>query len=678
MLKNLKEKSILLAIKECDLHKDTLLQCRDSTDKGLHAGGAFSALMPLAAIYYGGFMKYDTHNPATLDQDIFILSKGHAIAALASVYADVGYFDKSYLKGSRAYGSLIKGHPGPVIPGVPVSTGPLGHGISIACGYALRLKEENQRNVYTLVGDGELQEGSCWEGIMFAGNSHLSNLCVIVDKNDGQSDNTKKLFISMEDIGKRFESFGFRTVSADSNEPATLLTALEQFNSPERDSRPTAIICQSLKGKGGYAVNTQKHKATFTDAEIEQECELLQHTRECYVRMLNNYEQSEVDAEAGKMGYQCSRDANGKLVQLVRAETLVDWHRAEPRDKAIKYDAEKLPKLRQDTQYGATEIAAAFMKVFAADHRVYSVDADLSNVSGLYDGVLATWYEHALNVGIAECNMMCIAEGLAACGCNVWVSTFGPFFNWQALRRIAISYQERMESIETPDGWLSEGHNLDITFLSTASNLDTAVNGATHMSNDDICVFIQTAHLKVIDVSCPQMLLSVAKWIAQGNRGLVYLRVMRNKSSVLYPADFEFEYGRGYYLRNAGKASPVIISSGHGVTEALKAAALLEKDGIAVSVLDMPSFDSNELKQLAVSNRVLLFAEQNNGAIFDRFCRMVAHEHLVCDFSKIHQISTLTKDHKAQFIQSGTYPQLISALELTPESIANKIKAVIR
>lgn len=677
MLKNLREKSTLLAIKECDLREDTLLQCRDSADKGLHVGGAFSAIMPLVSLYYGGFMKYDTQNPTTMNQDIFILSKGHAVAALASTYADVGYFEKIHLKGSRGYGSLVKGHPGPTIPGVPVATGPLGHGISVACGYALRLKEENNRNVYTMVGDGELQEGSCWEGIMFAGSRRLNNLCVLVDKNDGQSDNTQKLFIKMEEIGKRFEAFGFRVIEADCSVPSTLLTALERFNSPERDPRPTAIICQSMKGIGGYAANTQKHKASFSDSEIEQECTLLKHTRECHTQILNDLDALAVDNEAEKMGYKCCRDAAGKLTKLVRSQPMVDIIQPEPRDKAIKYDTNNLPNLEQYGQYGATDIAIQFMKTFAVDDRVYSVDADLSNVSGLYDGVRATWYEHALNVGIAECNMMCIAEGLAACGCNVWVSTFGPFFDWQAFRRIAVTYQERMESIQSVDGWLSEGHNLDITFLSTASNLDTGVNGATHMSNDDICVFNQMAHLKVIDVSCPQMFLSVAKWIAQGNRGLVYLRVMRNKADVLYTEDFEFEYNRGYYLRDAGEDSSVIISSGHGVTEALVAAEILKKEGIAASVLDMPSFDHNKLRDLVRSKRMLIFAEQNNGALYDRFCKMVVQEHLVCDFSKVQQLSTLTKDNEAQFIQSGTYPQLIKALGLTPKDIANKIKGNI-
>ncbi len=113
----------------------------------------------------------------------------------------------------------------------------------------------------------------------------------------------------------------------------------------------------------------------------------------------------------------------------------------------------------------------------------------------------------ALNVGVAEANMMIIGEAFAALGCNAWVSTFCPFFDWKVLRRIAVGHQERLEAMEAPDGWLSEGHGLDLTFLATAANFETRTNGATHMGNDDITIFDGIGHLKIIDVSCPQQLL---------------------------------------------------------------------------------------------------------------------------------------------------------------------------
>src|SRR5690606_33848420 len=118
----------------------------------------------------------------------------------------------------------------------------------------------------------------------------------------------------------------------------------------------------------------------------------------------------------------------------------------------------------------------------------------------------------ALNVGVAEANMMLIGEALGILGSNVWISTFCPFFDWKILRRIAVGHQERLEVIESK-GWLSEGHGIDYTMLVTAADLDTQSNGATHMGNDDALIMNEAAHVKVINASCPQQLLSIMQWI---------------------------------------------------------------------------------------------------------------------------------------------------------------------
>src|SRR5436309_3702186 len=153
----------LLAIKDSDIRLLTLEQCRDAVDKGLHAGGAFSATIPLVALYYGGFMDIDVADPTRIGQDLFVLSKGHAVAALASIYAELGYFDRSVLRNSRSYESILNGHPGPVLPGVHIATGPMGQGLGVAQGLAIAGSDAPTFDVYALTGDGELQEGPIWE-----------------------------------------------------------------------------------------------------------------------------------------------------------------------------------------------------------------------------------------------------------------------------------------------------------------------------------------------------------------------------------------------------------------------------------------------------------------------------------------------------------------------------------
>ena len=118
----------LLAVKDSDIRLLTLEQCRDAVDKSLHAGGAFSATIPLVTLYYGGFIDVDVADPTRPGQDLFVLSKGHAVAALASIYAELGYFDRSVLRNSRSFTSILNGHPGPILPGIQIATGPDGPG----------------------------------------------------------------------------------------------------------------------------------------------------------------------------------------------------------------------------------------------------------------------------------------------------------------------------------------------------------------------------------------------------------------------------------------------------------------------------------------------------------------------------------------------------------------------
>jgi transketolase len=357
----------------------------------------------------------------------------------------------------------------------------------------------------------------------------------------------------------------------------------------------------------------------------------------------------------------------------VRAKAIVGpamATRAPKRDKAIRYDAAALPKIEKGKEYAGSAIVTAAMKVFARDSRVVSIDSDLASTSGLEAGVGAVDQGRALNVGVAEANMMSMGEAYAAMGANAWVSTFCPFFDWKVLRRIAVGYQERLEAIAAADGWLSEGHGLDLTFLATAANFDTRTNGATHMGNDDITIFDGLAHLKIIDVSCPQQLLSIMKWIMAGNRGLVYLRIMRAASAVLYDADYQFEFGKGSFLRRGDGDAAVIVSSGRGAHEALAAAAECEKRGVGVSVVDMPSIDEALLLSLYDSGKTLCFAEQNNGYIWRHFQTALFRRGRVISPERCFAVNTLDEAGQPRFIHSGTYAQLLAAFGLAPADLA--------
>ena len=252
---------------------------------------------------------------------------------------------------------------------------------------------------------------------------------------------------------------------------------------------------------------------------------------------------------AGQMRLDVRRSADTLSLSQVIGPVLTT--RVPPRDKRIQYDAAQLPVLDRAKEYAASDVVTAAMKVFARDPRVVSIDADLATTSGLEAGVAAVDQRRALNVGVAEANMMGIGEAFAALGCNTWISTFCPFYDWKVLRRIAVGHQERHEAMAAEDGWLSEGHGLDLTMLATAANFETRTNGATHMGNDDSVTFDAVAHLKIVDVSCPQQMLALMKWVMAGNRGLLYVRVMRTPSAVLYDSGYQFEFGKGAIVHGA-------------------------------------------------------------------------------------------------------------------------------
>ena len=678
----------LLAIKDSDIRILTLEQSRDAVDLGLHAGGAFSATIPLVALFYGGFLKLDIEDPTRRGQDIFTLSKGHAVAAMASIYAELGYFDRKMLRGSRSHHSLLNGHPGPVLPGVHIATGPMGQGIGVAQGFAIAGRTSPRFDSYAMVGDGELQEGSCWEAVMYAGQNHLDNFCVLVDRNNGQLDVHNRTLFPMPDLNQVFASYGWQTYDVDATQYDGVVDALEKFRFGPRNGRPTAIICNTTKGFGAFSDFMNKHKVTITEALIVQELTLQQERRrERVEEFLKHLDEAESSAEGSQVATTLREAARtmhldvdttfkGQLPAIIGP---VLTRRAPRRDKQIKYDAALLPKLDRSKQYSAAEVVTGAMKVFARDSRVVSIDSDLASTSGLEAGIAAVDQRRALNVGVAEANMMLIGEGFAALGHNTWTSTFCPFFNWQVLRRIAVGQQERLEAIEAKDGWLSEGHGLDLTFLATAANFETRTNGATHMGNDDITTFDAVGQLRIIDVSCPQQMLSIMKWIMGGNQGLMYVRVMRTGSAVLYDSGYTFEFGKGHILRQAEGDRVVVISSGRGVHEALAAAELCAQNGVGVTVVDMPSVDEVLLLELYNSGKVLLFAEQNNGYLWQNFLKVIYRNRDLATGSlqRVVTLNTLTAEGKPQFIHSATYEELIEAFGLTPSHIAKTVQGIL-
>ena len=245
--------------------------------KAGHPGGSLSAADIFTYLYFEE-MNIDPKDPKKADRDRFVLSKGHTAPGLYSTLAHRGYFPVEDLPTLRHLGSYLQGHPCmQETPGVDMSSGSLGQGISAAVGMALAAKMDNKDyRVYTLLGDGEIQEGQVWEASMFAGHRKLDNLVVIVDNNGLQIDGKIDDVCSPYPIDKKFEAFNFHVINIDGNDFDQIDKAFKEARATK--GMPTAIICKTVKGKGvsfmenkagwhGKAPNDDEYKTAMADLE---------------------------------------------------------------------------------------------------------------------------------------------------------------------------------------------------------------------------------------------------------------------------------------------------------------------------------------------------------------------------------------------------------------------------
>ena len=247
--------------------------------KSGHPGGSLSAVDALTYLYFKE-MQIDPENPQDPERDRFVLSKGHAAPGLYATLAERGFFPVEDLATLRRDGSYLEGHPNMnKVPGVDMSTGSLGQGVSAACGMALAARQEAKDiNVYTILGDGEIEEGECWEAFMFASHYKLDNLCIMIDVNGLQIDGPTAKVMNSEPLDQKMDAFGFNTIICNGNSFNDLEQAFLLFDRAHGSGKPTCMLLHTTKCMGvSFMENDPEwHGKAPNDEQYQQAMQELQ------------------------------------------------------------------------------------------------------------------------------------------------------------------------------------------------------------------------------------------------------------------------------------------------------------------------------------------------------------------------------------------------------------------
>ena len=269
-----------LILKSIEIRKGILTATHGA--KSGHPGGSLSAA-DVFTYLYNVEMNIDPKDPKKEDRDRFVLSKGHNSPGLYSTLANRGFFPVEDLPSFRHIDSYLQGHPNMnTVPGVDMSTGSLGQGFSTACGIAKSAKYQGKSfRAYALMGDGEIEEGQIWEAAMFAAHYKLDNLCAIVDLNGLQIDGPTKEIMNSAPVDEKFKAFGFEVITINGGDFDELEKAFDFFHKNSGTGKPTAILMNTVKGKGVSYMENQVgwHGKAPNDAEYEQGMKELEAAR---------------------------------------------------------------------------------------------------------------------------------------------------------------------------------------------------------------------------------------------------------------------------------------------------------------------------------------------------------------------------------------------------------------
>jgi transketolase len=629
-----------------------------------HTGGTLS-IMDIAAALYLKKIRHDPENPTWEDRDRVIWSVGHKAPALYIALAEAGYFPLDDTVKLRKLWSGFEGHPNRLkLPGLELSAGSLGQGLGVAIGCALNAKlEKKDYRVYTILGDGELDEGSVWEAAMCASHYKLDNLTAIVDRNELQIDGPTKEIMCLEDLSAKWQAFGWNTLEIDGHDMSRILSSLEEARKTK--GKPTVIIAHTVKGKGvsfaenqvgyhGIAPKGGRSGKESLDQALKDIGDL-QFTREKVDNLLkiaSNY-QSKVDKKVEESLPKFSRNYwwNSSSSMQVKME---------PTRNGFGRAIEELGKDKKVVALGADITSSIRMDKFYASH------PERKN--------------RFFEIGIAEANMTLIASGLAKEGKIPFIGSYGVFVtgrNWDQLRT-TVCY-----------------NNYNVKIADAHAGISVGADGATHQALEDISnlYYLPNMHITVpCDSIETEKLTKAVTYI----KGPAVIRYAREATPIVTTSDTPYQFGLANVIRYRGErknfleAFETILSSdyvsenedltliacGPMVAEAMRAAYILKEEyNIESRILNIHTLkpiDKKAIIKAAEETNIIITCEEHQVGGFGNIIAGVIAQNkkyftpLIMDMIGVED----------RFGESGAPWELTKVFGLTAEHIAGRAKGL--
>lgn len=599
---------------------------RATTEAGSgHPTSCASVAEIMAALFFS-VMRYDPVNPKNPNNDLFVLSKGHAAPILYAAWAEAGLFPVKHLLTLRRLDSDLEGHPTPELPFVAVATGLLGQGLPVSIGMALNAKrlERKDQRVYVLLGDGESMEGSVWEAAQLAAACELDNLCATVDINRlGQSQPTLWGH-NVEAHRKRWEAQGWQTLTIDGHNVAEVLQAYERFKATS--GKPTVILARTIKGKGFPGIEDKEgyHGRAFDRSTAQTIISLLEG-------------QIKSNLPPWKANLPPDHDAS----QPPSATTRSGSQPASP-----KY-APGGPAVATRRGFGDALEALA-----STDSRIVVLDGDVKN-STYTEEFFKAAPERSFECYIAEQDMLGVAMGLASQGKIPFASTFACFISraYDFIRMSAIS-------------------RLNIKLAGTHAGISIGEDGPSQMGLEDLAMVTAQPGFTVLYPSDATSAWRATELLAR-HQGPSYLRLGRPASPILYSASERFAIGRCKVLRKSTEDKVLIVAAGVTVHEALQAHEELEHQDVLTRVIDLFSVCPIDQATLvasakAVGGRVITVEDHyRGGGVGDAVLEALAQERV-----EVHKLAV------NEVPRSGKPAELLERFGVSAAHIVQKAKAL--